>query len=254
MSIPIYNTNTFTMAPPMFHDQVVTFTADVASSVELCNTIRTTRKLGSTVNLDALQSSLVKFNRSMSTYWRTKISDPSLTRQLERGDDNARAALAECINSLRSNIKNKLTAIVQPHQRQHGEKEKPGFGRMKDTFVQLGEVVFNACEALIVRIQSQAPQPAPRPAPNPRNDPTAVLVSRPEDDPRLREILNFIPVDELVATAYNTWIEETSPSGRTYFINVVDVTRKQYEYPEGGFVKRRVSGFEAPTRRNTGSR
>lgn len=202
--------STATMSPTAFTHQFTHLLAQISSSLDLCTTIPTTRRLGTTHHaLDTLTSSLHTTTHSLTTEFSTLRA--LLGSRMDLGDDTARTALKTSIRAIEA-VKARLSDIAYPQGKERREDNLPGFRELARRVEAIEYESSRAIEALGQRVRAEK---APR---------------KREGDGEAGEL------ERLRAMVRNSWVEMVR-GGERCWVNVADEKVVVYIRPVEGFVK-----------------
>jgi hypothetical protein len=151
-----YSNITAAMSPTAFKEQHTTLISTLNNSYDLCQIIRSSRRIGSsTPNFDAFQSFLIACKQNLS-YTFTALRSESGSR-FDLGDTTARTELDRAIRSFQA-IQEKLSGIAYGHER------NGGFQAMHYQVQTLESEVLTTFSGLKYRLELSA-KDEPRPKP-----------------------------------------------------------------------------------------
>ena len=212
------------MSPTAFRQQVTQLISEVTRCHELCEAIRSNRRLGSTTEaLDRLQAGL----RSATTTIQTEFN--TLRRvigsRFDLGDETARNLLNRSIRELQIDIKTKLNDIAYPiSSREY--PELPGFRDLYRRWQRIEEDVIGTLETLARRLEQSAL----------KSEPKLALKPQPKPAPKTDEVvISLKELDRLLDHMKNSW-EERLVAGQILYVNTFDDKKQQWERPSG-FIK-----------------
>ncbi|CAG8978949.1 hypothetical protein HYALB_00012345 [Hymenoscyphus albidus] len=232
------------MSPTALKQQITHLISELSTCYELCATIPSTRKLGSThTSFDGLYTSLPLTIQTISA--KSATLRKVIGSRMDLGDETSRNILTRAIKDVQTDIQPRLWNIAHPppRDRRSGEQQVPGF---KDILRQVTAMEFDVCDALeslSLRLQASKPTPAPTStsAPYKANTSQPVNETHPQT-PRTRKpregdevLVNIKELTQLLEHLKASWVEYSS-EGRKYYVNAFDKTTT-WERPEGGFVQ-----------------
>jgi len=207
--------------------------------VELCEAIRTNRKIGNSHhNLDRLQSALELATRTIPVEYNT--TRRAIGSRIDSGDEKARREMNQHILDIQSRIKPTLREIAYPsRQRQKGEQVVPGFSNLLNHWKLIYQGVSETIDSLSRRIEEATATPTPKPAPLPTPTPTP---KKPDE-----VTISMKRFDHLLEHMKNSW-EETIVAGKVLYVNVFDKSNRQWERPESDAFIRSCNRPSKPSR------
>ncbi|KFY20141.1 hypothetical protein V493_07740, partial [Pseudogymnoascus sp. VKM F-4281 (FW-2241)] len=230
-------------------------TSLTSSSLSLCHSIRSTRRLSpsgtATTSLASLESSLADALPRLSNLYASLRATHG--KSLDVADASSLAALDVAVNTLNKEVKARLADIADSRA---GSKSKSGFKDIRATFNSVIDSAEDALSALSARLSAaSAPAPAPRPKASTTSSSSSTphhiqeAPHRPRRDSRTREsepprvlerdeiAITYRQFERMHAMMQASWVEEVADGGRR-FRNVADPSRVVYGVvPEGGFVR-----------------
>jgi hypothetical protein len=217
------------MSPTAFKDQHSTLLSTLNNSYDLCQIIRSSRRLGSapTPNFDAFQSYLIASKKNLS-YTFTTLRSASGSR-FDLGDTTSRTELDRAIRSFQA-IQERLSGIAYGHER------NGGFQAMLYQVQTLESEVLSTFSGLKYRLEISA-KDEPRPKP--------ILKKTKTDE----VIIGIKKLDAYMDHMKNSWVE-TEVDGDVFYVNVYDEKKKVWNRPKNGFIQL-LPKMERPKRRST---
>lgn len=215
------------MSPTALKQQVTQLRSELTSCLELCTTILSTRRLGSThVSFDALYSALPLTIQTITT--KSHTLRKLLGSRMDLGDETSRNIINRAIRDVQTDIEPRLQNIAHPPRRDRssGEPQVPGFKEILRKVSGVEWEVCNALESLSERLQAEKSKPVQAPAPEPKTK-----KSRDGDE----VLVNIKELAQLLDHLKASWVEYSS-EGRKYYVNVFDKTTT-WERPEGAFIQ-----------------
>ncbi|KFX89761.1 hypothetical protein O988_08511 [Pseudogymnoascus sp. VKM F-3808] len=229
-------------------------TSLTSSSLSLCHTIRSTRRLSpsgtATTSLAALESSLADALPRLSTLYNSLHTTHGAA--LDRADGPSLTTLDAAVQTLNKHVKARTlnkhvkARLADIADSRAGSKTKSGFREIRTTFDAVIDSTEDALTALSARLSAAS---APAPAPRPRATPVEEAPHRPRRDSRTREseaprvlkrdeiAISYKQFEQMDSMMQSCWIEEAAEGGRR-FRNVADPSRVVYGVvPAGAFVK-----------------
>jgi hypothetical protein len=216
------------MSPSAFHDQHTSILTTLNSTYDLCQIIRTSRRVGSTTpHLDAFQSSLLTVRQNLSYQFSTLRS--ILGSRFDLGDTTSRTALSASINTLQA-IQSKLSSVAYGHER------SAGFQSLHYQLQNLETDILSIFSGLKYRLEF-TPKEQEKPKPILKKTKTEEVV------------IGIKKLDAYMDHMKNSWLE-TCVDGEIFYVNAFDEKKRQWERPKDGFVKL-LPKVEKPKRRST---
>jgi hypothetical protein len=216
------------MSPTAFNDQHTSILTTLNSTYDLCQIIRTSRRVGtSTPHLDAFQSSLLTVRQNLSYQFSTLRS--ILGSRFDLGDTTSRTALSASLNTLQS-IQSKLSSVAYGHER------SAGFQTRLYQLQTLESEILSIFTGLKYRLELAAKEPE-KPKPILKKTRTEEVV------------IGIKKLDAYMEHMKNSWVE-TCVDGEIFYVNVFDERKRQWGRPKDGFVKS-LPKVEKPKRRST---
>jgi len=212
------------MSPTAFKQQVAQLVSEITRCFELCDAIRTNRRLGSTHEaLDQLQVALKTSANDIQIEYGTLRN--VIGSRMELGDEAARTTLTKAIREVQSNIQPRLNDIAY-RRRDSRDPEVPGFGELSRKLAKVDGGVLEALESLGRRLAEPKPE-IPKPT-----------APKQPQKPKLKTdeaIVSLKELEVLMAHMKNSWIE-TAVTGKILYVNAFDDKKSQWETPKG-FIK-----------------
>ncbi|CAG8959993.1 hypothetical protein HYFRA_00012711 [Hymenoscyphus fraxineus] len=238
------------MSPTALKQQITHLISELTTCYELCATIPSTRKLGSThTSFDGLYTSLPLTIQTISA--KSATLRKVIGSRMDLGDETSRNVFTRAIRDVQTDIQPRLRNIAHPlpRDRRSGEQQVPGF---KDILRQITAMEFDVCDALeslSLRLQASRSTPVPTSTSVPpyTSAPYKANTSQPVNEPnpqtpRTRKprdgdevLVNIKELTQLLEHLKASWVEYSS-EGRKYYVNAFDKTTT-WERPEGGFVQ-----------------
>jgi hypothetical protein len=216
------------MSPTAFKDQYSTLISILNNSYDLCQIIRSSRRLGSqpTPNFDAFQSYLIASKKNLS-YTFTTLRSASGSR-FDLGDTTSRTELDRAIRSFQA-IQERLSSIAYGHER------NGGFQAMLYQVQTLESEVLSTFSGLKYRLEISAKvEPRPKPIKKTKTDEVIIGIKK---------------LDAYMDHMKNSWVE-MEVDGDVFYVNVYDEKKKVWDRPKNGFIQL-LPKVEKPRRRST---
>jgi hypothetical protein len=213
------------MSPTAFKQQVAQLVSEITRCFELCDAIRTNRRLGSTHEaLDQLQLGLKDSAHEIQIEYGTLRN--VIGSRMELGDETARTTLTKAIRDVQSSIQPRLNDIAY-RRRDSRDPEVPGFRELSRKLAKVEGGVLEALESLGRRLGEPKPE-IPKPTTTPKQP----------QKPKLKldeAVISLKELEALMGHMKNSWVE-TAVAGKILYVNVFDDKKSQWDRPKG-FIK-----------------
>ncbi|KAE8448956.1 hypothetical protein EG329_008752 [Mollisiaceae sp. DMI_Dod_QoI] len=223
------------MSPTAFKQQIAQLVSELEKCDDLCQAIRSNRRLGSTSDaLDLLQHDILNSATSIDSSFKALRS--IIGSRMDLGDELARSKLNHSIRELQLTIQPRLSEIA--YRRREGSTrdlvEIPGFRKLNERWIKIHYDVSENLESLGHRLKALAKSSDSAPTPKPafkKSEPVpaaaAGRVARHDES-----IISNRQLDDLVAHMKMCWVEKEE-RGEVVYVNVFDEKKVQWERPSG---------------------